>query len=358
MVTNAREAGASVAFSRRAERSRQPVGRRHRCRVPRRGERGRQGPDRGRHRARRPGRPDLQDPLRVDPGRLRDLVRRSGHGPDLRDLLGRAGRLDPQRLRAPARSSPRRPSTSPASPRSRGDLDEPQPRLVDHRQRDRHPHPARRRHLGRRAREAPYARDPAGPRDPDLHLRHHRAAQGLHAHARQLHVRAGRGRRRAGAALQHRGRRDPALPPARPRVRPDHPGRLHQVPHPARAQRRHQAPAPGPPGVQADLHPGCPPRLREGLQHGVAAGHRRRARQDLRQGRRDRDRLLAGPRQGQARRSPCAPGTPSSSGSSTASCSPRSAASASSRSPAAHPSATGSATSTAASASVSSRATA
>ena len=55
------------------------------------------------HPGRRPGRPDLQDPLRVDPGRLRDLVRRRRHGAGLRDLLGRADRVDPERLRRPRR---------------------------------------------------------------------------------------------------------------------------------------------------------------------------------------------------------------------------------------------------------------
>ena len=38
----------------------------------------------------------------------------------------------------------------------------------------------------------------------------------------------------------HRGRLDAALPPARPRLRADHPGRRGQVAHPAGPQRRHQ----------------------------------------------------------------------------------------------------------------------
>ena len=54
--------------------------------VRRPGRRRRQGPHRRRRRGRRPGRADGQDPLRVDPPRLRDLVRRRGHRPDLRDL--------------------------------------------------------------------------------------------------------------------------------------------------------------------------------------------------------------------------------------------------------------------------------
>ena len=50
------------------------------------------------------------------------------------------------------------------------------------------------------ARAASYLHGPRRPRHADLHLRHDRAAQGLHAHPRELHVRAhrrGRGARRA-----------------------------------------------------------------------------------------------------------------------------------------------------------------
>ena len=45
----------------------------------------------------------------------------------------------------------------------------------------------------RRPRGAPNARGPGRPRHPDLHVGHDRPAQGLRAHPRQLHVRAGRG---------------------------------------------------------------------------------------------------------------------------------------------------------------------
>ena len=84
----------------------------------------RQGPGRGRHRGRRPGRADLQDPLRVDAARLRDLVRRRRHRAGLRDLLGRADRRGSSRTPAPGPWSPRPPTTSPGSPRSRGELTE------------------------------------------------------------------------------------------------------------------------------------------------------------------------------------------------------------------------------------------
>ncbi len=66
---------------------------------------------------RRPGRPDLPHPLRVDAARLRDLVRGCRHRPGLRDVLRRAGGLDPARTPARAPWSRRPPSTSPGSPR-------------------------------------------------------------------------------------------------------------------------------------------------------------------------------------------------------------------------------------------------
>ncbi len=52
----------------------------------------------------------------------------------------------------------------------------------------------------------------------------------------------------------------------------------------------------------AHLHPRGAPRLREGLQHRLAEGGRRRPRRDLRQGRRDRHRLLPAASTGAARR--------------------------------------------------------
>ena len=62
--------------------------------------------------------------------------------------------------------------------------------------------PARRRRLRRRARGASYDARPRRPGHADLHLRHDRAAQGLHAHPRQLHVRARRRRRGARRAVR------------------------------------------------------------------------------------------------------------------------------------------------------------
>ena len=201
MVTNAREAGSTRAVqpSRRRPDGWEDV---TAARVPRRGQRGRQGPDRRRHRGRRPGRPDLQDPLRVDAVRLRDLVRRRRHRADLRDLLRRAGRTGSSATPAPAPWSPRRPTTSPGSREVRGDLDELNhvwsitDNAVDTLSR-----------LGGDISDEELEKrrttaTPARPGHADLHLRHHRPAQGLHAHPRQLHVRARRRGRRAGRALR------------------------------------------------------------------------------------------------------------------------------------------------------------
>ena len=95
-------------------------------------------------------------------------------------------------------------------------------------------------------------RRPRGPGHPDLHLRHDRAPEGLHAHPRQLHVRAGGRRRRARRAL----RTDDAstllfLPLAHVFARIIQVGCVKRA-RAARSQRRHPEPAPRPPGVPAD----------------------------------------------------------------------------------------------------------
>ena len=79
------------------------------------------------------------------------------------------------------------------------------PRLVDRRQRHRRADDARARRQRRAARGASYGDGAGRPRHPDLHLGHDRAPQGLHAHPRQLHVRAHRRHRRA----RHRCSRRP-----------------------------------------------------------------------------------------------------------------------------------------------------
>ena len=330
--------------------------------VPRRGARRRQGPDRRRHRGRRPGRPDLPDPLRVDAARLRDLVRRRGHRAGLRDLVGRAGRAGSSATPAPRAVVAETADHVARVTEVRG---RPRPSCnhvwsID-RQRGRRPDPAR-------AATSPTseleqrrtAATPLRPGHADLHLRHHRPAQGLHAHPRQLHVRARRGRRRAATSCSSTGRRlDAALPAAGARVRPDHPGRL--------PSRRGSGSATAPtsrtssPTSQA-FRPTfmlAVPRVFEKVfntasQRATADGRG----SDLRPGRRGRDRLLARPRPGQAVGRRARPARGVLAGWSTASCAPRSAAGARTPSPAARRSASGSATSTAASASPSSRATA
>ena len=181
------------------------MARRHRPGVRRRGRRCRQGADRRRHRARRPGRPDVPHPLRVDRRRLRDLERRRRHRAGLRDVLGRAGGVDPRRLAARGgHRGDRRPRgdrglrTGPAARRcahvwridggASTELDRPAGGHRRGRSRSAAPVAARRR-----------------PRHDRLHLGHHRPPQGLRAHPRQPPVR--------GAATS-RGRSTPLFGPA------------------------------------------------------------------------------------------------------------------------------------------------
>ena len=76
---------------------------RYRRAVQGRGARARPRADRGRRRGRRPGGDHVAHALRVDAARLRALERRRGRRADLRDLLGRPGRVDPVRLGRPRR---------------------------------------------------------------------------------------------------------------------------------------------------------------------------------------------------------------------------------------------------------------
>ena len=150
-----------------------------------------------------------------------------------------------------------------------------------------------------RAGGAPYDRDSAGPGHPDLHLRHHRPAQGLRAHPRQLPVRARQRDRRAGAScsttegastllflpLAHVFARIIQVGCIKSRTRLGHTADIKNLVADLA-------------DVPADVHPGRAAGVREGLQHRQAEGHRRRQGRDLRQGGRDRDRLLPRPRQG------------------------------------------------------------
>ena len=160
-------------------------------------------------------------------------------------------------------------------------------------QRRRRARPARIRHPGRDTRGAAHVCDTARPGHADLHERHDRQAQGLHAHARQLHVRARAWPSTSSTSSSTPTRHRPALLAAGPRLRPHHPGRMRQEPHHDGPQLRHQEPGGRPRRVQADLHPRRAPRLREGLQHRLPARHRRRSRRDLRPSRRRGHRLVA-----------------------------------------------------------------
>ncbi len=115
------------------------------------------------------------------------------------------------------------------------------------------------------------------PGHDHLHLRHHRAAQGLRADPPQpAGRRPQRDRRGAARGLRHRGRLDPAVPAAGPLLRPDHPGRLPgggRRPGPL-AGREHAAR--GAARVPADVPAGRAARVREDLQHRAAAGRRER----------------------------------------------------------------------------------
>ena len=214
----------------------------------------------------------------------------------------------------------------------RGDLDLAPPRVVAGGQRRRRPHAPGRRHRRRRARGPAYDRDTPRPGDADLHLGNHGPPQGLHAHARQLPLRARRGRFRAARAVRPRGRRGrgvhAAVPPPRPRLRPDHPDRLHQgarhVEPLLRREDPDRRPRRGPAHVRARRAPG----LREGLQHRLPTGDGRRAGSRVRPRGRGGDGVVARPggvgslattttgRDGRVR-SPYAASTRSSRGSST-----------------------------------------
>ena len=199
----------------------------------------RQGPDRRRRRGRRPGRPDVARP--ATSGRcsttpiwfagavtvpIYETSSAEQIGWILADSGARAGRRRDRRPPAPGSTSVRAELA-----RAARRLVASTTTRVDVLARGSAPTSSR-----RRAREAPYGGDPARPRDADLHLRHDRPAQGLHAHPRQLHVRARRRRRRAATSCSSTDDAlDAAVPAAGARLRPDHPGRLRQEPGPARA---------------------------------------------------------------------------------------------------------------------------
>ena len=259
--------------------------------------------------------------------------------------------LDPERLRAPWRWSPRGRRTWPGSRRCAATARGPAARLVDRGQRRRRADPAGRGHLRRRAGGAADDGDTARPGHHHLHLGHDRTPQGLHAHPRQLHDRARRRGRGARRAVRPERRLDPALPPPGPRVRADHPGRARSR---QRVRLGHSADVKN---LVRDLGQFQPtfvlavPRVFEKIfntasQNATADGRGRifdRAAEVAMAWSRGQDRRARS-------RWPCAPSTPRSPGSSTPGCARRSAAGARTPSPVAPRSASGWATSTAASA--------
>ena len=230
----------------------------------------------------REGRPDRdprQHAARVGLRLLRDPDGRRRIGLDLPDQLAQRGPVrrqplrvegDLRRGRRAAREGPQVPCR-PAAPRAHRHL-RAERRLIRGRRlagRAARPRPRGRR---RQARGAHEFRDPRRPGDLHLHLRHDRAAQGRHAHARQLPP--GHQHERVTGHVQHR-RPGLPVPSARSRVRAaravrrDRPWRADRVLGEGRVEDR-----PEPDGAQADVLPVGAADLREDLHDGPLGGSR------------------------------------------------------------------------------------
>ena len=258
------------------------------------------------HRERAACRHRIGHPLRVDPRRPRDHVRRRRDHDGLPEHQRRGHLLHPQRLGLAGglRRGRRAAGEAALAPRRAARGDEGR-HLRRHRRRrlgHRHGRPGRAgprlpgRAPGHRRGDRP--EDPARPaRHPDLHLRHHRSPQGRAPRAPLVGLR-GRGHPRPGPPA--RGR--PAVPVAadgallRQGAALLAAGLRLRHGHRRSGRQDHREPR----GREADVHGRGPPHLREGLlAHPHDAGRRGRGEgEDLHQG-------LRGRRQG---RRPQAPG--------------------------------------------------
>ena len=231
----------------------------------------------------------------MDAARLRRLGGGPGRRAHLRDLLGRAGAVDPHRRRC-----------APGRRRGRGHGDHAdlahghRPRAgraagaVHRRGRGHRPHgggPARRRR-SRRPLRGPEEHRPGHDR---LHLGHDGPPQGRRAHPRQPHPpERQHGRPRPGGAPGPRGARA-AVPPPGARAGPLRRDRDHLLAgRHSGAHAGREEPGDRPGLIPPDLRHRRAARVREDLQRRRRPLRRRQA-EGLPPGRQDRDRLLAGP---------------------------------------------------------------
>ena len=191
------------------------------------------GFDCGGREARRPCRSAVGDAVRMADSRFRHPGRRWGDCADLRDKFGRAGEVRAGRLGCGAdlrRDRRARRQDRAALERTARPAQGAAHRGVRHRR-------AGRARRGGQVRREEATRRPAGcdqgrrPGDADLHVGHHRQAQGLPADPLQPDVRDPRSQGMLPDTVGQ-GREDVGLPPARTRARPrDHRRGVRQQGH-------------------------------------------------------------------------------------------------------------------------------